>query len=75
MEVSREKDVFTPIKGMKVDIFNTENKYQIIYADPPWKYADRKCNGACEFHYNSMKLEDIKKLPVNKLADKDCGGR
>ena len=23
---------------MKIDIFNTENKYQIIYADPPWEY-------------------------------------
>ena len=22
---------------MKVDIFNTDKKYNIIYADPPWK--------------------------------------
>ena len=22
---------------MKVDIFNTDKKYQIIYADPPWE--------------------------------------
>ena len=57
---------------LKVDIFNTEKKYQIIYADPPWRYNDRKCNGACEFHYNTMKLEEIKKLPVPQLADKDC---
>lgn len=26
---------------MKVDIFNTDKKYQIIYADPPWKYNDK----------------------------------
>ena len=25
---------------MKVDIFNTENKYKIIYADPAWLYRD-----------------------------------
>ncbi len=25
---------------MKVDIFNTTNKYSIIYADPPWSYND-----------------------------------
>lgn len=24
---------------MKVDIYNTENKYDLIYADPPWKQA------------------------------------
>ena len=24
---------------MFVDIYNTNNKYQIIYADPPWKYG------------------------------------
>ena len=56
---------------MKVDIFNTDKKYNIIYADPPWRYADRKCNGACEFHYETMKLEDIKNLPVKEIADKD----
>ena len=26
---------------MKVDIFNTDKKYQIIYADPPWQYSDK----------------------------------
>ena len=24
---------------MRVDITNTDNKYQVIYADPPWKYG------------------------------------
>lgn len=23
---------------MRVDIYNTNKKYNIIYADPPWKY-------------------------------------
>lgn len=57
---------------MRVDIFNTDKKYDIIYADPPWRYADRKCNGACEFHYETMKLEDIKALPIKDIANKDC---
>jgi N6-adenosine-specific RNA methylase IME4 len=57
---------------LKVDIFNTDKKYQIIYADPPWKYADKRCQGACEAHYETMKLEEIKALPVKELADKDC---
>ena len=57
---------------MKVDIFNTDKKYQIIYADPPWRYQDRKCNGACEFHYNTMSIKDICELPIRDIADKDC---
>lgn len=24
---------------MKIDLFNTENKYSLIYADPPWKQS------------------------------------
>ena len=57
---------------MKVDIFNTDKKYNIIYADPPWKYQDKKCNGACEFHYPTMNIKDICDIPINKIADKDC---
>jgi len=57
---------------MKVDIFNTDKKYNIIYADPPWRYQDRKCNGACEFHYDTMNIKDICKLPIKNIADKDC---
>lgn len=57
---------------MEIDIFNTDKKYQIIYADPPWKYNDRKCNGACENHYQTMKIDDICKLPINQISDKDC---
>lgn len=47
-------------------------KYNIIYADPPWRYDDRKCNGACEFHYNTMKIEDICNLPIKDIADDNC---
>ena len=25
---------------MKIDIFNTDKKYNIIYADPPWEYKE-----------------------------------
>lgn len=57
---------------MYVDIFNTDKKYSIIYADPPWSYNDKKCNGACEFHYQTMKIDDICALPVERIAEKDC---
>lgn len=49
--------------------------YKIIYCDPPWSYTvgNKKgsLNGVAENHYSTMSLEDIKKLPVQKLG-KDC---
>lgn len=57
---------------MRIDIFNTDKKYKIIYADPPWRYRDNGCSGACEKYYGTMELEEMKKLPVSKIADKDC---
>lgn len=57
---------------MYVDIVNTDKKYSIIYADPPWSYNDKKCNGACEFHYPTMKIDDICALPIERIAEKDC---
>ena len=47
-------------------------KYQIIYADPPWKYQDKKCNGNAEQHYNLMSINDICNIPVQEITDKDC---
>lgn len=50
-------------------------KYNVIYADPPWAYRawSKKGNGrSAEHHYSTMSLDDIKSLPVEKLADKDC---
>ena len=56
----------------EIDIFSPAKKYDVIYADPPWRYQDRKCNGACALHYDTMKIQDIKDLPVKELAAKDC---
>lgn len=47
-------------------------KYKIIYADPPWRYNDRKCNGACENHYSTMNIADICSLPIKDIADDNC---
>lgn len=49
---------------MKIDIYNTNKKYNIIYADPPWSYKDKKCNGNCESHYSTLNIDDICKLPI-----------
>ena len=47
-------------------------KYQIIYADPPWSYKDKGCNGNCEKHYSTMSITDICNLPIKEITDKDC---
>jgi len=47
-------------------------KYNIIYADPPWRYEQRTVQGGAEQHYPTMTLDDICALPVAELADKDC---
>ena len=57
---------------MKVDIFNTDKKYQIIYADPPWKYGggkDKNFQGLAVDQYPTMKTKDICALPIDKIAD------
>lgn len=41
-------------------------KYQIIYADPPWRYKDKSKShgGGAENHYSCMDINDICKLKV-----------
>lgn len=42
--------------------------YSLIYADPPWSYGNNASNGAARDHYDTMKLIDLKRLPVWALA-------
>lgn len=43
--------------------------YNIIYADPPWRYKDKSLHrGGAERHYKTMNLQDIKNLDVNSIA-------
>ena len=48
-----------------------KNKYNIIYADPPWRYYEDGMKNQSQ-HYNTMSLEDICKLDVGELAADDC---
>lgn len=65
---------------MKVDIFNAERKYDIIYADPPWEYRNMgNIQATAASHYSTMKQADIEKLPIGRLATDNaillCGQR
>ena len=58
-------------------------KYQIIYADPPWSYKNKKVfgkfknkngyiDGGCLSKYSTMDLIDICNLPIRDISDKNA---
>jgi len=52
-----------------------DKKYNIIYADPPWRYNCFSNTGkgrTAASHYNVMRLVDIMELPVKDIAADDC---
>lgn len=64
---------------MKVDIFSTDKKYNIIYADPPWRFHSKELQAysgdrfrPLETVYNTEKTEDMKKWDISRISDKDC---
>ena len=51
-------------------------KYQIIYADPPWRYQGNEClaktsllNGNVDKVYNSMGIKDLMQISLDEIAD------
>lgn len=61
--------------GVSVDIFTTDKKYRVIYADPPWSYNDKQDTdyyGGAEKHYGTMPLEAIAELPIERISEKDA---
>ena len=61
---------------MFVDIYNTDKKYDIIYADPPWSYYnDMSVNVDCTTvrgmrrpPYPVLSSKDIMKIPVKDIV-------
>lgn len=57
-----------------------DKKYNVIYADPPWSYTDKRTKvgpkgnkaGSAAQQYPTMTLSDIKALPVQDLAADPC---
>lgn len=51
------------------------NKYKVIYADPPWSYkvwSDKGQGRSAENHYSCMTKEDIQKLDVASICEDDA---
>lgn len=53
-----------------------DKKYSIIYADPPWSYQNRGTRAAASKHYDTMTIEELKKMGVGAagggIANSDC---
>ena len=55
-------------------------KYNIIYADPAWEYWSKSAVNNTKWteikplseHYNTMKIGDIKSLPIKNIIADDC---
>jgi len=68
-EAAIEEAKAQPRSASYVDIFTTDKKYRVIYADPPWSYNDECKTGGVQSRgasgvYTVMTLEDICKLPI-----------
>lgn len=61
---------------MKVNIFETDKKYSIIYADPPWEYRQKggtkKLRGMANQHYQTMSTDEISSLPIENIKTDDA---
>lgn len=69
---------------VRLDLPN--KKYQIIYADPPWRFGSKELYGdkksgqvkrenrfrEIERFYETMSIENLKRLPIKQITDKDC---
>lgn len=69
---SIRQQVEKPRTSNHVDIFTTDRKYRVIYADPPWSYNDKQDTGmlgGAVKHYGTMPLDDICALPVPAADD------
>ena len=56
--------------------YTAGKKYKTIYADPPWQFQNRTGKVAPEHkrltRYDTMKLEEIERLPIAEVADEKC---
>lgn len=54
-----------------IDIYNTNNKYRVIYADPPWAYGNSMPEYFTEQkdHYTLMTMDEICQLPIDNISE------
>jgi len=70
-KVEKHKEEIQFVDDFQIDIFKTDKKFQIIYADPAWSYWDGGEKNQ-SLHYQTMSIDDIKRLPVHRITDDNC---
>ena len=60
-------------RELKIDIMNTKNKYDVVYADPPWEYKESGGGrrGTANLPYEVMTTEEICNIPVRNICKDD----
>jgi N6-adenosine-specific RNA methylase IME4 len=67
-----ERIATTTENEFKIDIYDTDKKFRVIYADPAWSYNDKQNTselGGAAKHYDTMSISDICALPVKDIAE------
>lgn len=51
---------------------NIQKKYEIVYADPPWSFNNKKTGGSmksgAKSKYDTMTVDEICELPINSIT-------
>lgn len=69
-----ERILSTSNNEFKINIFNTNEKFRVIYSDPAWSYNDKQDTpnlGGASKHYQTMSVNEICNLPVKEISEKD----
>ena len=69
IRVAREFNRKDEIKTKAMEL--PKGKYQVIYADPPWKYENSGFEMSAEKKYPTMTIEQISDLEIGKIADEN----
>ena len=57
------------------EVIRTGKTFGAVYADPPWRFEVYSGKGkarSAEQHYDTMSVDEIRAVPVSKLASDDC---
>ena len=66
-EVQKRIEEYAEVQTGVIDIEKPEKKYNIIYADPPWRYWESGNKNQSE-HYKTMPIDDICSLPIKDIV-------
>lgn len=69
-EVQKRIEEYAEVQTGVIDIEKPEKKYNIIYADPPWRYWESGNKNQSE-HYKTMTIDEICDLPIKDISAED----